>query len=220
MVARYAADMYEFGGAQQSVQLTLYTDAFVIRGSLETRQRRVTDILNHADDPFLVLSGVTVDEFGPHGQASTAEHAQVNLASVLFAVADNAVDTAPELRTPKVAEIAMIAIPPFRVTGRIHLLPERDVRSGLNELHGAFLPVTDAVYWSDSLGEARTTAALVAVNHARAQILAPHKEVDPWAGLDTSGASTAPVADEGQTGAAATPVDPWTGLPVTRGDAG
>ncbi len=87
-VARYAAAMFEFGGAQQSVQLTLYTDAFVIRGSLETRQRRVSDILNQADDPFLVLSGVTVEEFGPHGQASTAEYAQVNLASVLFAVAD------------------------------------------------------------------------------------------------------------------------------------
>lgn len=184
--------MYDFAGAQQTIQLTLYTDAFVIRGSIETRQRRVSDILNQADDPFLVLSSVTVEEFGPHGQASTAEHAQVNLASVLFAVADTVVEAAPELRTPKVAEIAMIAIPPFRVTGQIHLLPERDVRDGLNELHGTFLPVTDAVYWSDSLGEAKTTAALVAVNHARAQILAPHKEVDPWAGLDRSGEAAAP----------------------------
>jgi len=183
--------MYDFAGAQQTIQLTLYTDAFVIRGSMETRQRRVSDILNQAGDPFLVLSSVTVEEFGPHGQASTAEHAQVNLASVLFAVADTVVEAAPELRTPKVAEIAMIAIPPFRVTGRIHLLPERDVRAGLNELHGTFLPVTDAVYWSDSLGEARTSAALVAVNHARAQILAPHKEVDPWAGLDRSGEAAA-----------------------------
>ncbi len=31
------------------------------------------------------------------------------------------------------------------------------------------------------------TAALVAVNHARAQILAPHHEVDPWAGLGMGG---------------------------------
>jgi hypothetical protein len=213
--------MYDFGGAQQTVQLTLYTDAFVIRGSIETRQRRVSDILNQADDPFLVLSGVTVEEFGPHGQASQADHAQVNLASVLFAVADTVVEAAPELRTPKVAEIAMIAIPPFRVTGRIHLLPERDVRAGLNELHGTFLPVTDAVYWSDALGEARTSAALVAVNHARAQILAPHKEVDPWAGLDRSGeAGVAGAAgtiggSASEPGGAAPAVDPWTGLPAS-----
>ena len=123
--------MYEFGSSQQVAQLTLYTDAFVIRGSIATMQRRISDILNQAHDPFLVLSGVTVDEFGPHGSTSTAEHAQINLASVLFAVADTSVDTVPELRTPKIPEIAMIAIPPFRVTGSIHLLPERDLGAAL-----------------------------------------------------------------------------------------
>lgn len=186
--------MFEFGGSQQTVQLTLYTDAFVIRGSLVTRQRRITDMLNEAHDPFLVMADVTVDEFGPHGATTTAEHAQINLSSVLFAVADTAIDPMPELRTPKVTEVAMIAIPPFRVTGNIHLLPERDLGAALSELHGAFVPVTDATYWSDSLGEARATAVLVAVNHARAQILAPHREVDPWAGLDRGG-SEASAAD-------------------------
>ena len=44
--------------------------------------------------------------------------------------------------------------------------------------------MTDATYWSDMLGEARQTVLLVAVNHRRAQILAPHKAVDPWAGID------------------------------------
>jgi hypothetical protein len=81
----------------------------------------------------------------------------------------------------------MISIPPFRITGRIHLLPERDLREALSELTGRFLPVTDATYWSDTVGEARNTAPMVAVNHARAQILAPHREADPWAGLDRGG---------------------------------
>ncbi len=178
--------MFGFGGTQQSVALTLYTDAFVIRGSIETRQRRVSDILNHADDPFLVLTDVTVDEFGSRGQVTTAAYAQVNLASVLFAVADTTVEAVPELRTAKVPEVALISVPPFKVTGRIHLLAERDLREALNELHGTFLPVTDATYWSDSLAEARATAALVAVNHARAQILAPYRENDPWAGMSAS----------------------------------
>jgi hypothetical protein len=186
--------MYEFGAAQRSVQLTLYTDAFIIRGTIETRQRRITDMLNDASDPFLVMADVTVDEFGPHGGTTTADHAQINLASALFAVAENAIEPVPELRTTKVPAAAMIAIPPFRVTGSIHLLPERNLSVALSELHGAFLPVTDATYWSDSLGEARTTVALVAVNHARAQILAPHHEVDPWAGL---GPSTEGIAPEG-----------------------
>jgi hypothetical protein len=49
--------------------------------------------------------------------------------------------------------------------------------------------VTTATYWSDSLAESRTTAELLAVNHERAQILAPHRVSDPWAGLDSPGAS-------------------------------
>jgi hypothetical protein len=80
----------------------------------------------------------------------------------------------------------MIIIPPFRITGRIHLMPERNLVDALGELIGRFVPVTDAAFWSDSLGEARQTAAMVAVNHTRTQIFAPHRVVDPWADLRTS----------------------------------
>ena len=51
-------------GTGTNAVLTLFTDAFVIKGGLETRQRRVTDMLNLAEDPFLVLADVTFDEFG------------------------------------------------------------------------------------------------------------------------------------------------------------
>jgi hypothetical protein len=115
----------------------------------------------------------------------------VNLNTVLFAVAANPVEPVPELRTPKVPEQALISVPPFRITGRIHLLPERDLREALGELTGRFVPVTDAVYWSDVVGEARTSVAMVAFNHARAQILAPHRDVDPWAGLDRAAGANA-----------------------------
>src|SRR5215210_3896873 len=108
----------------QAVSLTLYTDAYVIRGVLQTRQRRITDILNEADHDFVVLTDVVMDEYGSREIAIRAEYAQVNLDSVLFAVADTPVDPVPELRTPKVPEQAMISIPPFRIVGRIHLLPE------------------------------------------------------------------------------------------------
>ena len=51
--------------------------------------------------------------------------------------------------------------------------------------------MTDAEYWSDRVGEARQQAAMLAVNHARAQIMAPHREADPWAGLDRAGEASA-----------------------------
>ena len=171
----------------QKMPLTLFTDAFVIKGSIRTRQGRVTDILNAADDDFIVIEDAIVDEFGTRSQAIRTEYAQVNLDAVLFVVSETQVEARPDLRTPKVPEQAMISIPPFRIIGRIHLLPERDLHDALRELRGRFVPVTDATFWSDTVGEARTSAPLVAFNHQRAQILAPHREVDPWAGIDRSG---------------------------------
>jgi hypothetical protein len=171
-----------FAPAQQT-ELTLYTDAFIIRGTVETRERRVSDILNHTEHDFLVLREASLDEYGSRSIAAQSEYAQVNLTSVLFAVANDYVGPAPELRMPKVPEEAMIIIPPFRITGRIHLLPERNLVDALSELIGRFVPVTDAAFWSDSLMEARQTAAMVAVNHQRTQIFAPHRVVDPWADL-------------------------------------
>ncbi|MFL5754684.1 MAG: hypothetical protein ACJ77N_00150 [Chloroflexota bacterium] len=173
--------MFEGLASAQPLALTLYTDAFVVRGTYSTRHRRVTDILNGADTQFLVLADVTIDEFGSSVQAQRTDYAQVNLASVLFAVADGELEALPELRTPKVAATALISVPPFKITGSIHLLPIADLREALGELTGTFVPATDATFWSDSLGEPHTKASLVAFNHARAQILAPHREVDPWA---------------------------------------
>ena len=49
------------GGEPGAVSLTLYTDSFIIKGQLRSRQRRITDILNQADDDFLVLSDAVVE---------------------------------------------------------------------------------------------------------------------------------------------------------------
>lgn len=167
------------------VELTLYTDALVTRGWLRTRQHRVTDILNLAEQPFLVLENVVVEELGDRGEPTRADVAQINLDAVLFAVADVPVEPSPELRTEKTRAQALVSVPPFKIVGTIHLLPgEPTLREAMGELTARFIPVTDATYWSDRLGEGRQSALLVAVNHRRTQILASHQEVDPWKGLD------------------------------------
>jgi hypothetical protein len=188
--------MYSMFRPEDRVELVLYTDALVTRGLVRTSQHRVTDILNHSDDQFLILEEVTVDELGTRGETTKADYAQVNLDAVLFAVSNAEVPAMPELRTPKQASEAIISVPPFKVTGTIHLLPtENDLRAALTELSGRFLPVTDATYWSDLLGEARQQAMMVAINHRRAQILAPHTAVDPWAGIDAAPARQPGPAD-------------------------
>jgi hypothetical protein len=116
----------------------------------------------------------------------------VNLASILFAVSLQAIEPVRGLRTPKVSERALVSIPPFRVIGNLHLLSERSLRDSLAELQAQFVPVTDAVFWSERLGEARQSAAMVAVNQARAQILAPFREVNPAADLAGTAAPGSP----------------------------
>ncbi len=117
------------------VELTLYTDSLITRGWVRTRQHRVTDILNLAEQPFLILEDVTVEEMGDRGQPIRADVAQINLASVLFAVADAPVEPSPELRTPKRAAEAIVSVPPFRITGTIHLMQgEMSLREALSEL--------------------------------------------------------------------------------------
>ena len=169
----------------QPLELTLYTDSFIIRGTIMTRYKRVTDVLNDPEHHFLVLTDATVDEYGSRELATRSEFAQVNLATVLRAFLAFPVDPTPELRTIKVPEAALISIPPFRISGRIHLLPERTLAQALGELDARFVPVTDATYWSESVGEARQTVPLLAFNQARAQVLAPFRIVDPWEGLKT-----------------------------------
>ena len=169
--------------AAQPLELTLYTDSFIIRGTVMTRHKRVTDVLSDPEHHFLVLTDASVDEYGSREQATRSEFAQVNLATVLFAVSNVAVDPTPELRTIKVPEQALISIPPFRISGRIHLLAERTLVQALGELDARFVPVTDATFWSDSVGEARQMTPLLVFNQARAQVLAPFHVVDPWEGL-------------------------------------
>jgi hypothetical protein len=167
--------MYAAFSELSRVELLLYTDTLATHGIVRTRQHRITDILNLSEAPFLVLEDVTVHEHGSGGEPIRAAFAQVNLDAVLFAIADAPVEPSPELRTPKVQEPVLVSVPPFTVVGMIHLLPTAgDLREALTELSGRFLPVTGAIYWSDRLGVPRTQAAMVAVNHGRAQILAQY----------------------------------------------
>ena len=162
------------------MHVTVYTDSYVVRAMLRTRQRRLTDALTVPDQPFLVVEDAVFEEFGSRALLERAAFAQVNLSTVLFAFAAEEMEARPELRTVKVPQRALISLPPFRIVGEIHLLPERELSEALGQLVGRFVPVTGAAYWSERLGEARTQVQMLAFNHARAQILAPYEEHDVW----------------------------------------
>ena len=113
-----------------TVELTLFTDSLVVTGRVTTPHRRVTDILNLAEGPFLVLDQVTVDEHGTRGQMSSLPVAQVNLDTILFAIADSVIEPNPTTGGVKPAA-ALISVPPFSVAGNVHLLGDGDARAAL-----------------------------------------------------------------------------------------
>lgn len=158
--------------------LTLVTDSHIVRGTISSRLNRLTDILNQTEYDFLVVRNASLEELGERGVAARAKFAQVNLNSLLFAVADTSVDAKPEMRLPKAPEDALIIVPPFKLLGRIHILQGTDLYSALTEMTGRFIPLTDVSYWSDTAGVPRTEAQMVCFNHARAHILAQLQEAD------------------------------------------
>jgi hypothetical protein len=166
------------------MDVRLYTDAYVVRGWISTYQRRLSDLLNAADPDFLVVEDVALEEFRTGDVIRQAPFAQINLNTVLFAVSEQAVESKPEFRIPKVREQALVIVPPFRITGHIHLPQAAELRHALMGLTGRFLPVTEVTYWSESLREPHTSADMLAVNHARAQIFAPYQEPNVWGDLN------------------------------------
>jgi len=215
--------MFDGGrGEDRPIALTLYTDSYAIRGTIRTAQRWVADVLNDAGPDFLLLADAVLDEYGSRAPAVRAAYAQVNLDAVLFALAGNPAEAGSEPPRSGLSEQAMISIPPFRIVGLVQLPPGRGLSDPLIDVAGRFVPVTDAAYWSERLGEARQVASMIAVNRSRAQILAPHREVDPWEGLGRGseglpgGAPDAigevPV-DAASTSTAPGIQDPWAGTP-------
>ena len=81
--------------------MTLYTDTFVISGTIQTRQRRLSDILNFADDEFIVIGDAVLEGLGGRGPRHAAQNAQVNLGAVLLAVSQEEVEPLPGAAHPE-----------------------------------------------------------------------------------------------------------------------
>ena len=175
--------MYDYGsgfGVPALIEhyLTLVTDSHIVRGTFSSRLNRLTDILNQAEHDFIVVRNAALVELGEGGVAARAKFAQVNLNTLLFAVADTSVEPKPEMRLPKSPEDALIVLPPFKLLGRIHIIQGSELYAALSEMTGRFIPLTQASYWSDTAGVAPTEAPMVAFNHSRAHILAQLQETE------------------------------------------
>ncbi len=167
----FASELFGTSAAQ-SVRIDLYTAAFRVSGLTATRFTRVADIVNQLASTHLVVEQATVSEYADPTATLGAQQVLVTVDQVLFVVAPDADGAVrPEMRIPKRAVRAQLGLPPFRVTGLIHVPQGSRPIDGLLNAADRFLAMTDVTITSGAYPELKRHVTAVAVQRARAQVL-------------------------------------------------
>ncbi len=132
------------GADPTAVEIDCYTSAYRVSGRTATRFSRVSDIVNQLSSTHLVVTQATMSEYGAPSSTLGAAQVLVALDEVLFIVS-HAVDAAsrPEMRIPKRAVMAQLALPPFRLTGSVHVPQGSRPGDGLLNVGDRFVSMTD-----------------------------------------------------------------------------
>src|SRR5664280_654657 len=85
----------------QTWPVTVVTQQLVIQGSVKTRLRRITDVLNEPDIDHLILHDATFMEVGSRRVVTEASVAQIQLSDMLFVHTNGSTESGGEQRTPK-----------------------------------------------------------------------------------------------------------------------
>lgn len=131
------------------VDVDCYTAAYRVSGRIATRFERVADIVNLAPTSHLIIEHATVSEYAAPTATLSAPQVLLALDELLFMVAAaDAPTSRPEMRIPKRAVQAQLAVPPFRLTGAVHVSMGSRPSDGLLNVTDRFLPMTDVAVTS------------------------------------------------------------------------
>ncbi|HET6744247.1 MAG TPA: hypothetical protein VFH90_00150 [Candidatus Limnocylindria bacterium] len=156
----------------RSVPIDVYTASYRVSGKLPTRFNRVGDIVNQASSTHLALEEATISEYADPTATVSAMQALVNLDEALLVVAAEAEGSGrDDMRIPKRAIRAQIGLPPFRVTGSIHLAPGSRPADGILFASDRYLVMTEVTIASGPHPELARTAPAVAFRRQRAHII-------------------------------------------------
>lgn len=158
--------------------LELIIDSYRVTGEVRYRgaPRRLVDILNVSDEPFVVLREGALDSPLIEGdEPRRFDSVQVHREAILFAIPRSASDVHPDPydMVEKVPVPATITMPGFEIAGSVYLLPEIDpARSNLVGGHH-FIPMTEVSIRSVSHSEAAWSEPVVIINLSRVRLFAP-----------------------------------------------
>ena len=166
----------------ESVAVDVYTSAYRVSGTVRTRFTRVADILNQHQltSAHLAVEHATVSEHLAAGESIAAPTAVVSLDEILVMIAPDLVGEArSEMRIPKRAVRAQLAIPPLRITGSIHVPTGGRPIDGLLNVTDRFMAMTDVTITSEAFPHLERSATAVALRRDRAHVLLVPNDDDP-----------------------------------------
>ncbi|HEX6474698.1 MAG TPA: hypothetical protein VF114_06395 [Candidatus Limnocylindria bacterium] len=162
------------------VALDVYTDAYRVSGRAMTRFARVADIANQAANTHLHVEQATLSEYADPTATISAMQLLVNMeAALLVITADSDAPQRPEMRIPKRSVRAQIAVPPFRLTGMVHVPTGSRPADGVLNATDRFLTMTEATIACAPHPELGRTATAIAFQRGRAQMILVADDENP-----------------------------------------
>ncbi len=166
-------------GEAHTVPVDIYTAAYRVSGEVETRFNRVTEILNQLTGAHLEVRRATLSEHSDPKATVAAPTALVSVDEVLLMIAVGLAGASDEMRIPKRPVLAQLALPPLRVTGKVHVPMGSRPVDGV--VHGTdrFVAMTDATIVSAAYPELVRSADIIALRRDRAHVLLIADDEDP-----------------------------------------
>jgi hypothetical protein len=156
----------------RNVPIDVYTSAYRVSGKMATRFTRVGDIVNQVTSTHLVIEQATVSVYADPTATLSALQVLVTMDEVLFVIAgETDADARPEMRIPKRAVRAQLALPPFRLTGSVHVTQGSRPVDGILNAADRFMPMTEVTIVSGAHPELGRTAEAVALQRRLAHLI-------------------------------------------------
>lgn len=161
--------------------IDVYTASYRVSGEVATRFTRVADIVNQLTSTHLTVAKATVSEYADPQATLGAQQILVGLSEILFVVAGESEGSSgrPDMRIPKRAVRAQLALPPFRLTGMVHVPQGSRPVDGLLNAADRFLPMTEVTVVSGGHPELARTATAAALQVRLAHLILVTDDEEP-----------------------------------------
>lgn len=154
-------------------EIAVYTSSLEVKGRIQAwPPRRVLDVLNNRQTPFLTVEQASLIPLSRWGQAqpTTVDSITLNKSEIIFVwpIRETEVESAAFVTTHKVPREMMAYAGPFVVQGTVHLIREASVSEAWDVIKEDFIALTGPTVFCLTVPElSLREGSVVALNKSR-----------------------------------------------------